>query len=74
MLASLTSGFASHGFSSSDAALRALARLDDPVQRQASIYRFLDCFWVLGVIAMAGPLLAIFIKKFNQRGSGAAPH
>jgi hypothetical protein len=42
------------------------------VQQQASMFGFLDCFWLLGVIALAGPVLAVFIRKFNQGGGGAA--
>jgi hypothetical protein len=33
---------------------------------------FLDCFWLLGLVAFIGPLLAIFIRKFKQGGSAAA--
>jgi DHA2 family multidrug resistance protein len=73
-LANLKNGLIQHGYSSADASLRALARLDGMMQKHASIYGFLDCFWLLGVIAMAGPVLAIFIKKFNQRGGGAGAH
>ena len=61
-----------HGYSSSDAATRALARAYAAVQRQAAILSFLDCFWMLGVIALIGPVLAIFIRKFNQRGEAPA--
>jgi hypothetical protein len=42
------------------------------VQREAAIYGFLDSFWLLGVIALAGPVLAVFIRKFNQGGEAAA--
>jgi hypothetical protein len=30
------------------------------------ILRFLDCFWILGVIALISPILAVFIGNFNQ--------
>jgi len=38
------------------------------VRQQASILAFLDCFWLLGLVAFIGPVLAIFIRKFNQGG------
>jgi hypothetical protein len=62
------------GFSPVDAATHALAQLNALVQRQAAIYGFLDCFWLLGVVALVGSILAIFIRKFDQRGGGAAAH
>src|SRR6266700_2438133 len=58
---------------SSDAAMRAVAQVHALVQQQASILAFLDCFWLLGLVAFIGPALAIFIHKFNQ-GGGAAAH
>jgi DHA2 family multidrug resistance protein len=61
-----------HGYSAPDAATRAMARAYASVQRQAAILSFLDCFWILGVIALMGPVLAIFIRKFNQRGEAPA--
>jgi DHA2 family multidrug resistance protein len=61
-----------HGYSAPDAAVRAMARAYASVQRQAAILSFLDCFWILGVIALIGPVLAIFIRKFNQRGEAPA--
>ena len=52
--------------------MRAVAQVQAVVQQQASILAFLDCFWLLGLVALAGPVLAIFIRKFNQGGDGAA--
>jgi hypothetical protein len=43
------------------------------VQQQATMLAFLDCFWVLGVIAFIAVPLTFFIRKFNQ-GSSAAGH
>jgi hypothetical protein len=43
------------------------------VQQQPSIFGFLDCFRVLGVIAFLGVPLAILIRKLRQ-GGGAAAH
>jgi hypothetical protein len=33
---------------------------------------FLDCFWMLGVVAFVGVPLAFLIRKFKQGGSAAA--
>jgi MFS transporter, DHA2 family, multidrug resistance protein len=71
-LAAITSRFAHRGFSAADSAHRAFAQINGLVQRQASIFGFLDCFWLLGAVALVGPLLAIWIRKFNQGGGGAA--
>ncbi|HEY1461847.1 MAG TPA: DHA2 family efflux MFS transporter permease subunit [Terriglobales bacterium] len=74
MLDGFTHKFMVKGFSPVDAATHALAQLNALVQRQAAIYGFLDCFWLLGVVALVGSILAIFIRKFDQRGGGAAAH
>ncbi len=34
---------------------------------------FADVFWLLGLIAFAGPVVTIFIRKI-QRGSSAPAH
>src|ERR1700730_8195898 len=64
--------FVDHGYSAADAAMRAVAQVHALVQQQAGILAFLDCFWLLGLVAFIGPVLAIFIHKFNQGGGGAA--
>lgn len=69
----IASRFVDHGYSTVDAATRAVAQIYAVVQQQAAILGFLDCFWLLGLVAFIGPLLAIFIRKFNQ-GGGAAAH
>jgi DHA2 family multidrug resistance protein len=68
----MTSHFVAFGYSSSDAATRAVAQVYALVQQQAALLAFLDCFWLLGLIALIGPVLAIFIRKFQQGGGGAA--
>src|SRR5216683_3366549 len=69
---SIANRFVDHGYSAADAAMRAVAQVQAVVQQQASILAFLDCFWLLGLVAFIGPMLAIFIHKFNQDGSAAA--
>jgi MFS transporter, DHA2 family, multidrug resistance protein len=63
-----------HGYSQADAAARAAAQLYAKVQTQAAMLSFLDCFWLLGVFALIGPVLAIFIRKFNQNAGAGAAH
>jgi len=72
-LGTIASRFVGHGYSTADAATSALAQVYAIVQKQASLLAFLDCFWLLGLVAFVGPLLAIFIRKFHQ-GPGPAAH
>ena len=60
------------GYSAPDAALRAMARVSAVVEQQANSLAFFDCFWLLGLIAFLGPVLAIFIRKFDQGGKPPA--
>ena len=71
-LAGVTEQFVHGGYSAADAATRALAQADAMLQRQASLLASLDCFWLLGTIALTGPVLAMFIRKFQQGGGGSA--
>jgi len=66
--------FVDHGYSAADAATSGIAQVAAIVQRQASILAFLDCFWLLGLVALVGPVFAVFIRKFNQQGAGGAAH
>lgn len=68
-LVSITHRFAEHGYSPPDAAARAMAQVSAMVEQQASSLAFLDCFWLLGVVAFFGPVLALFIRRFNQGGN-----
>ena len=69
---SIANRFIDHGYSAADAAMGAVAQVHALVQQQASLLAFLDCFWLLGLVAFVGPVLAIFIHKFNQGGDAAA--
>ena len=71
-LAGFTNQFLQSGYSAADAAMRALAQVEAILQQQAALLAFLDCFWLLGVIALAGPLLAMFTRKVRPSGGGAA--
>ncbi len=60
----------SAGYTSADALARAPAQLQAMVHRQATFLGGLDCFWLLGMLAMVGPLLALRIRAFDQSGAG----
>jgi MFS transporter, DHA2 family, multidrug resistance protein len=70
----IASRFVGHGYSFADATTSGFAQVAAIVQQQASMLAFLDCFWLLGLTALLGPVLAIFIRKFNQRGGSGAAH
>jgi len=63
-LHNLTETFQRRGDSAVDAGVRATAQLAGVIQHQSSMLGFLDCFRLLGVIAFAGPLLALCTRKF----------
>jgi len=71
-LASVTSYFATHGFTAPDAALHAKAQLARIIQHQAVFLGFLDCFWVLGCTCLIGAPLVFFARKVRSAGPGAA--
>ncbi len=57
-----------HGYPAADAATRAMAQAYALVEQQASFLAFLDCFRLLGYMAFAGPIVALFIRRFKQGG------
>jgi DHA2 family multidrug resistance protein len=65
----LTETFRRQGDSALGAGVRATAELAGVVQHQSAMLGFLDCFRLLGVIAFAGPVLALFIRKFAPSGA-----
>jgi MFS transporter, DHA2 family, multidrug resistance protein len=71
-LAGITEQFVHRGYSTPNAAIRAMAQVNAIIQRQAAMLGFLDGFWFLGLIAFSGPLLALWIRKFHQGGGGPA--
>jgi MFS transporter, DHA2 family, multidrug resistance protein len=71
-ITNIANQFMAHGFSLADATHSAKALVYALVQKQAAFLGFLDCFWLLGIVAFTGPLLAVFIRKFQQAGGGAA--
>lgn len=67
-LAGITNHLVDYGYSAADGTLSALRQVYAIVQQQAAMLAFLDCFWFLGVAAFAGPILALFIRKFRIGG------
>lgn len=72
-LAGINNRFVEFGTSGADASVSSLAQINAIVQQQATVMAFLDCFWLLGLIAFTGIALTFFIRKFKQ-GSSAAAH
>jgi DHA2 family multidrug resistance protein len=72
-LTNFTNQFLHSGYSAADAALHALAQLEALLQQQAALLAFMDCFYLLGIVALTGPLLALLIRKFGNSG-GAPAH
>jgi MFS transporter, DHA2 family, multidrug resistance protein len=72
-LAGIANRLVDHGYSAADASVSALAQVHAIVQQQAAMQAFLDCFWILGVIAFLAVPLTFLIRKFKQ-GGGATAH
>jgi len=72
-LAGIANRLLDHGYSAADASVSALAQVHAIVQQQATMLAFLDCFWILGVIAFLAVPLTFLIRKFKQ-GGGATAH
>ncbi len=71
-VANISSRFVEQGYSAADSAQKALAQTYAIVRQQAAMQAFLDCFYLLGGVALVGVLLAIFIRKFQQTGDAPA--
>jgi len=72
-LVGITNRFVERGYSAADGAVSAVRQVYAIVQQQAAMLAFLDCFWFLGIAALIGPMLALFIRKF-QVGGQASGH
>jgi DHA2 family multidrug resistance protein len=62
------------GMSSADAAKHASGQIYNMLQQQASLLGFRDCFYLLGVIALAGIPVALFTRNFKPGGGASAGH
>lgn len=61
----------SMGASAANAPQRAYALLSGVADKNAAMMGFLDCFWLLGLVALVGLALSFFIKKFSGGGAPA---
>jgi MFS transporter, DHA2 family, multidrug resistance protein len=71
-LGALSRYFATHGYTTPDAALHAKAELARIIQQQAAFLGFLDCFRLLGCACLIGAPLVFFTRKFKSGGPSAA--
>ncbi len=63
------------GLSPIAAAARARALLGQTLGQQVGVLAYLDCFWLLGIIAACGVVLGLGVKKFKPaRGPGGGGH
>ncbi len=62
------------GYTTADAMERVPAVVGGLVRQQATLSGALDCFWLLGALAMLGPLLALSIRAFDQSGGKSSGH
>jgi MFS transporter, DHA2 family, multidrug resistance protein len=72
LLARLTDTFTTGGMNAADAAVRAQAQAYHLIQRQAATLGFLDCFYMLGWVAILAAPLVLLIKPFRPGGGPAA--
>ncbi len=73
-LAGAAERLAAFGYTTADAILRAPAQIGAIVHQQASLLGILDCFWLLGLLAMIGPVLTLGIRSFGQRTPAGGAH
>jgi DHA2 family multidrug resistance protein len=69
-LGAMSRYFATHGFTTPDAALHAKAQLAQFIHQQAAFLGFLDCFWLLGCACMIGAPLVFFTRNFRSGSPG----
>jgi len=73
-LHSFANYFATHGFSHTDAAHYAQAKLAQLVLQQATLQGALDCFTALGWVVLISAPLAFFIRKFKTGKPAVGGH
>ncbi len=70
-LDSITQRLVSMGSSTVDATEKAYGMIAGIAEKQAAMLGFLDCFWLLGIIALVGVPLALMVRKFHNAGKAA---
>jgi DHA2 family multidrug resistance protein len=73
-LQQMTSYFASHGSSPTEAHQQAIDWIGQQIQTQASFLAYMDAFWVLMVIALAAVPLALALRRVKVGGKPAMGH
>jgi DHA2 family multidrug resistance protein len=68
-LDSITQYLIAQGSSAADAAQRAYGLISGIADRNAAMLGFLDCFWLLGFVALIGLVLSFTIRKFGSSGA-----
>jgi MFS transporter, DHA2 family, multidrug resistance protein len=71
-IAQLTEYFRQQGDSTAVASQHASAQLYALLERQSAMLSFADVFWLLGLIALVGPMAALLIRKIQRPGSAPA--
>jgi MFS transporter, DHA2 family, multidrug resistance protein len=64
-ISSLGSYLASQGVSTPDGIKQAYGVMANAMSQQAAMLSFLDCFWLLGFVAIIGLPLALMVKRFT---------
>jgi DHA2 family multidrug resistance protein len=71
---SLTKTFEHLGFSHADAAQHAQGMLYNQLNNQASLLGFMDCFHMMGIVALIGIPLALMTRGFRPGGEASGGH
>ena len=71
---SLTRTFEHLGFSHADASQHAQGMLYNQLNNQASLLGFMDCFHMMGIVALIGIPLALMTRSFRPGGEASGGH
>ena len=74
VVAQLTERFVSRGASPADASASAMAAAYHLLQQQAALLASMDCFYVLGWVALIGVPAALFIRRVRFSAEPTAGH
>jgi DHA2 family multidrug resistance protein len=74
MISSLGSYLANQGVSTADGVKQAYGVMANVMSQQAAMLSFLDCFWMLGLVAIIGFPLALMVKRFAVAKAPVGAH
>jgi MFS transporter, DHA2 family, multidrug resistance protein len=74
MISSLGSYLANQGVSTADGVKQAYGVMANVMSQQAAMLSFLDCFWMLGFVAIIGLPLALMVKRFAAAKAPVGAH